>query len=266
MGSLDAAELTELIVRPGGLWREVRVLAETGSTNSDGLAAARRGEPEGLVLVAEVQTAGRGRLDRAWVSGAGAGLTFSVLLRPAAVPPARRTWLPLLAGVAVVAALAATPGLSVRLKWPNDVLASGTAQGKVAGILAEGAADAVVVGLGINVSQGRGELPVSTATSVFLASGVRLARGGLLTAVLAELERWYLAWRDQASPGDAHACGLHREYQRWCATLGREVTVMLPDGSVTAGTAVGVDGSGRLELMTAAGLLALSAGDVVHLR
>ena len=106
---LDVAALRAAVVRPGSLWRAVEVTDVTGSTNADLLARAAGGEPEGLVLAAEEQVAGRGRLGRAWVSPPRAALTFSVLLRPAAVPRARLGWLPLLAGVAVAAAVAPWP-------------------------------------------------------------------------------------------------------------------------------------------------------------
>src|SRR5208283_1893563 len=128
----------------------------TGSTNADLMARALRGAPEGVVLAAEEQSAGRGRLGRTWVSPPRAALTFSLLVRPAAVPPARRGWLPLLAGVAVATAVTAVTGVQTRLKWPNDVL---TGYAKLAGILAEAAGDAVVVGVGLNVSTEPGELP-----------------------------------------------------------------------------------------------------------
>src|SRR5579875_3658203 len=94
---LDTTALRAAL-RPGGLWREVEVTEVTGSTNADLLARAAAGAPEGVVLAAEAQTAGRGRRGRAWVSAPRAALTFSLLVRPAAVPPARRGWLPLLAG------------------------------------------------------------------------------------------------------------------------------------------------------------------------
>ncbi len=114
-----------------GLWTSIRVVASTGSTNADLLA---RGGPEGQVLVAEEQTAGRGRAGRTWVSQPGASLTFSVLLRPASVPPSARGWLPLLTGVAVAAGVRSAAGVAARLKWPNDVLVGDR---KLAGILAE---------------------------------------------------------------------------------------------------------------------------------
>src|SRR5580698_9986395 len=98
------------------------VTPSTGSTNADLLARARDGAPEGEILAAEEQTAGRGRMGRSWQSPPRAALTFSLLLRPAPVPPARRGWLPLLAGAAVAGAVRIVAGLDARLKWPNDVL------------------------------------------------------------------------------------------------------------------------------------------------
>jgi len=200
-----------------------------------------------------------------------------VLLRPGGVPAGQLGWLPLLAGVAAASALAGTARVDARLKWPNDVLAGGA---KLAGILAERWGEAVVLGMGINVFQRRGELPVPTATSLLLAApGAAAAaapgapgadgagvRERLLTAVLDELARWYRAWLDQPRPGDADACGLRAEYLRRSDTVGAAVTVMLPGGQTLTGTATGVDPAGRLELRTPAGLVQVSAGDVVHLR
>src|SRR5277367_3991151 len=130
--ALDAGAVRQAVITPGGLWRAVEVTAVTGSTNADLLARAAGGAPEGAVLVAEEQSAGRGRLGRAWVSPPRAALTFSVLLRPAAVPRALLGWLPLLAGVAVAAAVRDVAAVDAHLKWPNDVLAG------PAGVLAGG--------------------------------------------------------------------------------------------------------------------------------
>jgi BirA family biotin operon repressor/biotin-[acetyl-CoA-carboxylase] ligase len=273
---LDATRLNGALASRPGLWREVRVVEETGSTNADLLAEARSGAAEGLVLVAEAQTAGRGRMGRRWISPPRRALTFSVLLRPA-VPAGLLGWLPLLAGVAVASALERTAGVDTRLKWPNDVLAD---DAKIAGILAERWGSAVVVGTGINVLQQRGELPVPTATSLLTAQagqarGAEPAEGPadgadmrerLLTAVLDELGRWYRAWLDQPHPGDADGCGLRGEYLRRSATVGTPVTVMLPGGQNLAGTAAGIDTAGRLEIRNGTGLVQVSAGDVVHLR
>lgn len=263
--------VTDLAPGPRRLWRQIRAVAETGSTNADLLTAARAGEPEGLVLVAGTQTAGRGRQGRRWESPPGAGLTFSVLLRPAGVPTGLLGWLPLLAGVAVASAAAAVAAVDARLKWPNDVLVGGA---KLAGVLAEGWGDAVVTGVGINVSQRRAELPGPAATSLLLAApaaalpgaGGGALRDRLLASVLTSLADWYLAWRDQPEPGDAAACGLRAEYLRRSATVGQEVRVLLPGGRSLAGRAAGVDRAGALEVITPAGPVPVSAGDVIHVR
>ncbi len=273
--SLDVTGVSAGLVRPGGLWREVRAVAETGSSNADLLAAAGAGAAEGTVLVAEAQAAGRGRQGRRWASPPRAGLTFSVLLRPDGVPAALLGWLPLLAGVAAAASVHAVAAVDATLKWPNDVLVG---ERKLGGILAERAGTAVVVGIGINVWQARADLPPdAAATSLALAAGAGIvgqavdARGTglrerLLAGLLDELGRWYESWRDQASPGDADACGLRQEYVRRCATIGREVTVTMPGTEGVTGTATGVDGAGRLEVRTPSGLAAVTAGDVVHVR
>ena len=264
---LDVARLNGALAPWPGLWREVRVVEETGSTNADLLAEAQAGAREGLVLVAEEQTAGRGRMGRRWISPPRRALTFSVLVRPA-VPAGLLGWVPLLAGVAVASALEYTAGVDARLKWPNDVLVDGA---KIAGILAERWGSAVVVGTGINVLQQRGELPVPTATSLLMAQEVGPVddadtRERLLTAVLDEFARLYRAWLDQPRPGDADGCGLREEYLRRSGTVGAAVTVMLPGGQNLTGTAAGIDAAGRLEIRTPAGLVQVSAGDVVHLR
>jgi BirA family transcriptional regulator, biotin operon repressor / biotin---[acetyl-CoA-carboxylase] ligase len=258
---LSGSALREAVVVPGGFWQDVRVVAETGSTNVDLLAEARDGLAQGAVLVAEAQSAGRGRMGRQWVSPPGAALTFSVLLRPAAVRQASRGWVPLLAGVAVALAVRAETGVDASLKWPNDVQVNGA---KLAGILAEQADDAIVVGIGINVSSGRDELPVASATSLALEGAEGAAPGRLLVGVLGELQRWYLAWAGRR--GDAAGCGLHREYQRLCGTLGRQVRVSLPGGRTVTGEASEVDQTGRLVVRSAAGPVPVSAGDVIHVR
>ena len=265
---LDGVALTKQVVRPDGLWREVLVVERTGSTNTDCAARARAGAPEGLVLAAEEQTAGRGRLGRTWLSPPRAALTFSVLLRPVGVPPVRRGWLPLLAGVAAATAVRQVSGLDVRLKWPNDLLLGPR---KLAGILAEQSGGAVIAGIGVNVSATRGELPATgaaalPATSLLLEGSASLDRERLLGEILAQIERWYQAWRDTQIPGDPQASGLRAAYLGLCSTLGRDVRADLPAGTVIRGTAAGIDTDGRLIVRTPDGEVAVSAGDVRHLR
>ena len=247
-----------------GLWGPLDVLAATGSTNADLLAQAGQGAAEGRVLAAEEQTAGRGRLGRTWTSVPGASLTFSVLLRPAPVPPSRRGWLPLLAGVAVATAVRGVAGVPAVLKWPNDVLVGGR---KLAGILAEQSPDgtAVVIGTGLNVAIPASALPDSPAglpATSLLVEGATVSRAELLLAVLDEMERWYRAFRADPDPA---ASGLLDAYRLVCTTLGQQVEVTLPGGRVLAGLATDVDAEGRL-LVGRDAPVPVSAGDVIHLR
>lgn len=247
----------------GSRWRP-EVLAASPSTNAVVADRVRSGEAEGLVVVADHQTAGRGRLDRTWETPAGVALTFSVLLAPEDVPVGRWPWLPLLAGVAVARGVRRVTGLDVTLKWPNDVLVG---EEKVTGVLVElvegpVGADAVV-GIGVNVLQNADELPVDTATSLALAAGAPVDRVALLSAILDELGAQYDAWRAAAGVADA---GLRATYTAMCSTLGRAVRVQLPHGDDVAGQAVGIDPDGRLEVRTPDGVLGLGAGDVVHVR
>ncbi|SMF13387.1 biotin--[acetyl-CoA-carboxylase] ligase [Streptomyces sp. Amel2xC10] len=265
---LDAAALRRALVREGGLWSDVRVVQRTGSTNSDLAALAVKGEAaEGAVLIAEEQTAGRGRLDRRWTAPPRSGLFFSVLLRPAEVPVARWGWLTLLTGVAVASGLARAAGVDTALKWPNDLLVTvGGEERKAGGILAERAGeDGVVVGVGINVTLRADELPVPQAGSLALAGAAGTDRDPLLRAVLRSLEEWYGRWRE--ADGDPAAGGLQEAYAAGCATLGRSVRAELPGGRALVGEAVAVDGDGRLVIATADGVREpVGAGDVVHLR
>jgi len=274
---LDAAGLARAVLRPGGLWQAVEVVDRTSSTNADLLDRALGGAPEGVVLAAEEQSAGRGRMGRTWVAPPRAALTFSLLVRPAAVPPARRGWLPLLAGVAVASAVTAVTGVQTRLKWPNDVLVG---PAKLAGILAEAAGDAIVVGVGLNVSAEPGELPppgpgALAATSLRIAASAgpesaaldsaALDREPLLIAILADFERWYQAW--YRAGGDPERSGLRAGYTRLSGTIGRRVRAELPGGQVLFGLAAGVDPDGRLLIRVPSGtVLPVAAGDVVHLR
>ena len=169
-------------------WTAITVEDEVESTNT-----AILGRPPGSVLVAENQVSGRGRLDRSWVSPPRAGLLFSVLLEPTA-PTSTWGWLPLLAGLALTDAI---PGSS--LKWPNDLLL-GPQQRKAAGILAQGTGAAIVVGIGLNVSTTRAELPLESATSLELEGGPT-DRTQLLVDILSAFGRRYLAWDESGGEG-----------------------------------------------------------------
>ncbi|MDH6110836.1 BirA family biotin operon repressor/biotin-[acetyl-CoA-carboxylase] ligase [Kitasatospora sp. MAP12-15] len=262
---LDADALRRDLVLPGGLWTALDVVTETGSTNSDLTARAATGAPEGAVLVAERQSAGRGRLDRQWSAPARSGLFLSLLLRPT-VPRERLGWLPILVGVAAAGAISRVGGIEVGLKWPNDLQVTvDGAERKLGGILTELTGDAVVAGLGLNVSLRADELPVPTAASLALAGAEVTERTTLLRAVLREFAELYTEW--QAAAGDPHASGLLPAYAARCTTLGRQVLVQLPGDRELRGEAVAVDGDGRLVVRKPDGTRqAVGAGDVVHVR
>jgi BirA family biotin operon repressor/biotin-[acetyl-CoA-carboxylase] ligase len=234
---------------------QVVVAAETESTNAVLLAAADA--PDRAVLAAEYQSAGRGRLDRAWVSPPRAGLTFSVLLRPAAAP-ATWGWLPLLAGVALAEAVQDVTGVDAALKWPNDLIA-GPDEHKLAGILAQSNGAAVVIGIGLNVSTTRAELLFETATSLALLGAADVDRTAVLVAVLERIDRWH-------ATSTADPAALATAYRARCKTLGRQVRVTLAGGGAVEGVAADVDESGRLQVRTGAGVETVAAGDVAHLR
>ncbi len=255
---LSASRLAAALCR-GGLWREIRVVETTSSTNADVRAAAEGGASEGLVIVAEQQTAGRGRIDRSWESPPRAGVLMSMLVRPA-VPASQLPLLPLLTAVAVVEAVRAVAELPARVKWPNDVLVDGA---KLAGILLERVSSgATVVGIGVNVSARVDELPVETATSVQVAGGVA-DRESLAKEILRAFERRYDAY---VTAGGA-AGSVLPAYRDLCETLGRDVAVSLPDGESMRGIATAIDDSGMLVVRQGDGIArSLSAGDVVHVR
>ncbi|XVQ12209.1 biotin--[acetyl-CoA-carboxylase] ligase [Spirillospora sp. CA-255316] len=279
---LHEGALRRVLVRPGALWRDVRVVPETGSTNADLAVAAREGAPEGTVLATELQTAGRGRLGRPWAAPPRSGLMFSMLLRPA-VPAERLGWVPLLTGVAVATAVRrmtawsetgegffpeqgeaarADVAVDVRLKWPNDLVVDGR---KLAGILGEMVDGALVVGVGLNVGLRREELPVPTATSLAIEGAPLSDRAPLLRAILREFETWYREWT--ALGGDPETSGLRTAYKELCATLGQDVRVELPGGGTLRGAAADVDAAGRLVVISPEqGERPVGAGDVVHLR
>lgn len=252
------------------MW-QVRRVAETGSTNVDVAELARAGAPEGTVVVADHQSAGRGRLDRTWETPAGTSLAVSFLLRPADVPPARWPWLPLLAGVAAVEAVTELAELGAALKWPNDVLVGNR---KLAGILVErvdtSSGPAAVVGVGLNVTQRADQLPTgatSLATEIGRARrrrhGTEPGRDDVLAALGDRLADWYAAWR---GAGGDPVEGLAAAYRRRCSTFGRRVRVEVPSGESMDGLALDVDGFGRLVLETYDGIKTVGAGDIVHLR
>jgi BirA family biotin operon repressor/biotin-[acetyl-CoA-carboxylase] ligase len=252
----------------GTRFADLRWTERTGSTNADLVAAAVAGDGE-CALVADVQDAGRGRLDRRWEAPAGASLLMSVLIRPPFPVPGPQL-LSTALGVAAVDAIRSMVDVEVALKWPNDLVAPGVGDGgtdlKLGGMLAElhtgAGGDALVVGIGINVAwpDGFPDELAATATSLDLL-GVTVDCEDLAAEVLTRLDGiGELAF-------SAVACeGLVRAYRDRCATIGRRVRVELPAGELV-GEALDVDLSGELVVRDDDGRRhSVSVGDVIHLR
>ncbi len=239
----------------GTLWRRLDVVEQTGSTNADLLARAASGaDIAGAVLIAEHQTAGRGRQGRTWSATPRAQISMSVGVSVVDVPVTSWGWLSLATGVAVVDAVAAATGVRAGLKWPNDVLVGGA---KLAGILAEVARPAIVVGLGLNVTQAPEGVDGATC---LLDLGVAVPdRGRLVGTLLRELSLRIGQWRG-ADPR------LAADYRTRSLTIGSRVRAHLPGDKQLVGTATGIDDQGRLCLATEDRTVVVSAGDVVHLR
>lgn len=235
----------------------VRHLAEIDSTNCYALDAARAGEPAGLVVVADHQSAGRGRLGRTWEAPAGASLLMSVLLRPTIRLEAMHL-LTMAAGLAMADAVEAVAGFAPTIKWPNDLLVGDR---KLAGMLTEaevtdGTVTAVVVGIGVNVQWT--DFPpeiAETATACNLVAGRTVSRDDLLVAFIEGYD---------ARLADLDA--VPEDYRARLGTLGQRVRIELADGAFE-GLAVGVADDGSLEVRLDDGATRIvTAGDVVHLR
>ena len=276
-GQIAAAALA------GTRFADVRWVAETGSTNADVLELARHGEPEGIVVVADHQTAGRGRRGRTWEAPRNASLMGTVLLRPPAAVGSLTT---MAVGLAAVEAVQACCGVAARLKWPNDLVWPGDGSAddrKLAGILAEadwpaastiaggwsppGPRERVVVAVGIGLNVAWGDAmpdalrPTAVALDELTAPAEAPGRADLLVALLGALDRWY----DLLLGADGPAA-LRRAWEARSATIGRRVRVDLGSDDLV-GTAVSVTDEGHLVVESLEGeRRTVSVGDVVHLR
>jgi BirA family biotin operon repressor/biotin-[acetyl-CoA-carboxylase] ligase len=251
-----------MISRMASRQRSHRILRldTVGSTNTVARELAERGEPEGLVVTAEEQTAGRGRMGRQWRVPRGTSLQLSLLLRPP-LAPEHAPRLTIMAGLAVARTLERAYGLGCALKWPNDVLLNGK---KVAGILSEASmqGDAlafVILGIGVNLNYAMNEFPefVPFATTVQDALGHPVDRTELETGLLDELTAYY----DRVRAGDS----LRGEYRARLEMLGRDIRVAV-GGEILQGVARDVDDDGSLLLEQGDAMVKLMAGDVTILK
>ncbi|MBN2177754.1 MAG: biotin--[acetyl-CoA-carboxylase] ligase [Demequinaceae bacterium] len=265
---LDIAHLTRTLTAPVGPLPKVTVVKASPSTNADLVEGLKEGAqwPHLSALVAEWQTAGHGRSGRSWETPKGTALTVSFVVRPRGIPNDRLGWVPLIAGLAVVRTLK-HDGLEASLKWPNDVLVMdplkrrlsgwGPAR-KVAGILCEAVGEAIVVGIGLNVSQEEQELPVPHAISLALAQSTNLDRASLLAGIATELGSLLSLWESEGGEGSVPA-----EVVSACDTIGRAVEVDRPGGSHLSGVAKGLSPEGGLIVEMGAGWVeTVLAGDV----
>jgi BirA family transcriptional regulator, biotin operon repressor / biotin---[acetyl-CoA-carboxylase] ligase len=248
----------------------VEVAAALPSTMARAAELAAAGAAEGATVVADAQSAGRGRLGRTWLAAPGTSLLVTVVLRPS-LPPARAWLVSAAAGVALADATTAVlagkpPSVSVNLKWPNDLEVGGR---KVAGMLAEARIDGsrlewVLLGLGVNVGQGPGDFPpelAGRATSLSLAAGGAVDRVALLAGWA---ERFAAGYRALAAGAAGPTLAAYRAR---LGTLGRQVRADLLGGDPVTGVAVGLGANGGLLIRTpAGGEVELASGDVEHLR
>jgi BirA family biotin operon repressor/biotin-[acetyl-CoA-carboxylase] ligase len=259
----DALLADDLLARLGKtrvVGRDIQVFEQTTSTNDVIERLARDGVREGVVVFAESQTKGRGRLGRKWISPARKGLWFSILLRPH-LRPQETTQLTVASATALRRAIVSQTNLAVEIKWPNDILINGK---KVAGILTEMSAELdrvrhVIPGIGIDVNQDASEFPPElrkTATSLKIEHGESLSRAALAIEILQELDKDY----DRVALGKFSE--IADEWEEHCGTIGKDVTVQIGDRKIR-GCAESLDDDGALILRTEHGRLQrITGGDV----
>jgi BirA family transcriptional regulator, biotin operon repressor / biotin---[acetyl-CoA-carboxylase] ligase len=260
--SEPAANADPAAPRPVIIGRDIQVFKETTSTNDVIERLARDGVREGIVVFAESQTRGRGRLGRKWVSPANKGLWFSILLRPN-LNPRETTQLTVASANALRRAIIAETGLRPEIKWPNDILIGGK---KVAGILTELSAELdrvkhITLGIGVDVNVDAGELPPEVrklATSLKIEAGAPVSRVELAAQILRELDRDYARIRRGKFSEVAD------EWEAGCATIGKKVTVQMGDRKIT-GCAESLDDDGALLVRTEHGHLERVVGGDVTL-
>jgi BirA family biotin operon repressor/biotin-[acetyl-CoA-carboxylase] ligase len=248
---LDVAEIISAL--DPGYWRvhHFNLIDSTQSSLVTAVTEARANA--GDVYLAEFQSAGRGRLNRSFASEPGAGVLLSAVIAPQVQEENRWGWVPLIAGVAACAAVFQATGLTLSLKWPNDLMMQGH---KVGGILAEKVGKQIVLGVGINCLQSADSLPAPGATSLRLHTSELINRNTLVSAFLNSMKNFLNQWDEKPFP-------LENKYRQLCSTLEEEVKISLPNGSEVTGRAAAISSEGGLIL--ADGSTFVSA-DVTHLR
>lgn len=263
----DLADAGFEIAPDGHLGNPFRFIAEVGSTNTEALAWAAQGAPDGATVATDHQTAGRGRWRRSWVSAPGALLQFSLVLRPS-LRPDQLGLITTALGVACAEAVEALTGLTATIKWPNDVMIGGR---KVAGILVESrlvgsVPDVAIAGMGVNVGWSRSEIPpelreraTSLAAELEEADRVAPTRGALLREILRSLEPRYRFLPHSAA-------GLIEAASARSNVLGRDVVVALSDDATVSGRATRLSPAGELEIVTHDGPRSVAMGEIRQLR
>lgn len=239
--------------------REIQTLAETDSTNARASALGDAGAPEGMVVIADRQTAGKGRLGRSWVSPEGVNLYLSVLLRPQ-ILPMDASQLTFLSAVAVCRSIAAVSGLQPTVKWPNDVLLSGR---KAAGLLNEMSSETdrvnyVILGIGVNLNMQAEQFPSQLrypATSLAIETGRRISRVEFTRTLLAQIDALYELYKSHGP------CPVLAEWEEYCDLTGKPIEVDC-QSRLIRGVMSGLDTDGALLVKTADGLERVLAGDV----
>jgi len=257
---LHADDLLSRLGKTKVVGRDIRVFLETTSTNDVVEKLARDNVKEGVVIFAESQTKGRGRLGRKWISPQRKGLWFSILLRPK-LRPQETTQLTVAAATALFRAIREVTGITAEIKWPNDILIRGK---KVAGILTELNAELdrvkyVIIGIGVDVNLNAGDLPADVrklATSLKIETGKPCDRAELAVQILRELEKDY----QRVCSGQFEIVA--NEWEKHCSTLGSRVAVQI-GGRQIAGRAESLDEDGALLLRSEHGHLErIIGGDV----
>lgn len=251
MENLDVSEIISAL-HPS-YWR-VHHFNLIDSTQTSLVSALTQGSAAvGDVYLAEFQSAGRGRLDRRFESGAGDSILLSAAIAPEHQPQSRWGWIPLIAGVASAFAIMESTGIEISLKWPNDLMIEDR---KVGGIITEKIKDVLVIGIGINCLQQEENLPALGATSLRIQTDVEINRSALVASLLNSLHRFISEWDEQPFP-------FENKYRQLSSTLEKKVKVVLPDGSEIVDRAVAISNAGALILADGRELV---AGDVTHLR